>query len=502
MTVTGGDRIRITQLDGCGRPVYGPCSAVVTDGIVNLTLSPEVDDGDAKESKNFSGGYCYSQPACPTIKYWNTTIEWCEVNFAAFKFINPSYEIVYDEDGIPIGYYSSNTIDCSRGYALEIWLQLAGSSDACKGEEAEGLWGYMVVPWITGGAPDDIKLGGTDAITWTTKGTSKNSGGWNKGPYEVLRDKDGNPVALPQKFKDDQPWAMFQTTVAPPEIDCDCVEVDRPVPDPADLVVEGVSGEDPRVTVQLKPDNHGMGTTTVDWGDHSAPEDVSDLSKALHKYAANGTYTVKVCDKQDPDVCTTKAIKVPLDPDAPVLTLTCSQDKPLTAVADVKLPEHAGKQALITWGDGTPDQVAEVGDDSTIKATHLYKRNGRYTVTVRRAETKTYKDRRTITLPCTDSETKKPTLAAVKGVETDESVTYALNVTGADGQGTITIDSTGYPVTVAGGVGTIDHPFAKGEAERTEPVTFTDQTGKSADPVNVTVPAKPAAKAKASTAKD
>ena len=407
MTIKGGDRIRLTRLDGCGRPVYGECNAVVTQGVVEVKMSPEVDDKDPKEQKNFAGNYCYSEATCAVIKYWNIEITWCEINFAAFQMINPTYDLIYDDDGQVLGYYTSTDVDCSRGYAMEMWLQLAGDSDVCTGEDSEGVWGYVVIPWVTGGVPDDITISDSDAITFVTKSTTKNGGRWGTGPYQVLLDSKGNPVGLPKPLGGKQPWGVLTTSMPPPEADCDCVEVERPVPPEADVSIEGLPGEEPRTTVILRPDNHGFGTVTVDWGDGSEPEETNDLSKISHKYLKDGEYPVKVCDKQDPDVCTTKTITVPLPDDNPSLKLDCTTDKPLTAVATVKLPKQAGGQVWITWGDNTPDQLAEVGEDGTVKLTHLYKRPGRYTVTARRGEKKTFRDRRTITLPCKEV-TEKP----------------------------------------------------------------------------------------------
>ena len=40
-----GNAMRVTQLDGCGRPVYGDESVGVSDGFVSVAFTANTDDG-------------------------------------------------------------------------------------------------------------------------------------------------------------------------------------------------------------------------------------------------------------------------------------------------------------------------------------------------------------------------------------------------------------------------------------------------------------------------
>ncbi|BDT39524.1 hypothetical protein [Streptomyces yaizuensis] len=401
-TVVEGDRIRLTRVDGCGRPVYGPCNSVITDGIVSITLTPEVEEGQERNLRNFAGRQCLARAGCDTVKWWTVEIVWCSINFAAFGMINPTYRIRRNDEGDPIGVYVSNKVDCSTGYAVEIWAQVDGAGDACTGEEAQGQWVYFPVPWIAGGTPGPIAIGGEDSVTFTTTGRTRNGAKWGRGPYDVEL-IDGRPSPLGEALDPEEPFGYIVTTLAPPEMDCQCQDVPRPVPDPADLVVEGLTTEEPRNTVRLRPDNHGLGPVTVDWGDETPVQEVADLRTVEHKYTTPGEKTIKVCDKQDTAVCTEKKVTIPLPSDNPKVEVTGAgtTEFPNRVSAKVTLPGQSTGKALVNWGDGTPEQEVTVGEDGTVSTVHDYRNPGRYTVTVKRADKSAYRDREVITVPMT-----------------------------------------------------------------------------------------------------
>lgn len=396
-TIVEGDRIRITRVDGCGRPVYGPCNSVVTDGLVSIKLTPEVEAGAEKTTKNFAGRNCVSRAGCDTVKWWTVEIVWCAVSFNAFQMINPNYRLRRNDDGDVIGYYASNKIDCSAGYAVEIWAQVEGASDVCTGEEGAGAWVYVPVPWIAGGTPGEISIGGEDSINFTTTGRTRSGGRWGKGPYNV-EIVNGVPAPLAVAMNPDEPLGFIVTTVAPPEMDCDCQDVPRPVPDPAQLTLDGIAGESPRNTVRLRADNAGLGPVMVTWEDGGTPEEVADLRTVEHKYATPGDKVIKVCDKTDTSVCVTKTITIPLPSDNPQLTVTPAPttEFPNRVTAEVTLPKQSSGKATITWGDGKTNEVTV--DPVTGKATivHDYPAPNRYTVVVKRDDKKTYTARQVV----------------------------------------------------------------------------------------------------------
>ncbi|MFJ9719878.1 hypothetical protein ACIRPQ_28800 [Streptomyces sp. NPDC101213] len=461
-TVVEGDRIRITRIDGCGRPIYGACNSVVTDGIVSIKFSPEVQEGEEKTQVNFAGRNCVSRAGCDTVKWWTVEMVWCNINFAAFSFMNPTYRIRRDADGDPIGFYVSNKVDCSAGYAVEVWAQVEGAGDACTGDEAQGQWIYVPIPWVSGATPSEITIGGEDSVTFTSTGKTRSGNRWGKGPYDV-EFLDGRPSPLGEAIEPDEPMGWILTTLQPPEMDCGCQDVPRPVPDPAGLTIEGLATEDPRMTVRLRPDNTGLGPVTVDWGDGTPVQDVQDLAWVQHTYATAGAKTVTVCDKQDAGVCATKALTIPLPSDYPTISVTgaASTEHPNRVSAQVTLPAQATGQAIINWGDGTGDQELTANADGSYPAVvHDYRYENRYTVTVKRSDKPTYTARQVITVPMT-----APALALTHAfpdqVNDPSLVTFtASNVLGES----VTFDfgdgSDPVTETVTGGTATTEHRYS------------------------------------------
>src|SRR5947209_8748413 len=97
-TFLRGRRMRLTRVDICGRPVYGPCSVVVTKGFVKVTLKANTDKPDDIEVKNASGETCVYVPSCPVINGYSPEIEFCQVDFAAFMLMNPTHKPITDDN--------------------------------------------------------------------------------------------------------------------------------------------------------------------------------------------------------------------------------------------------------------------------------------------------------------------------------------------------------------------------------------------------------------------
>jgi hypothetical protein len=465
-TIVEGDRIRISRVDGCGRPVFGECNNVVTDGLVSIKFTPEVEEGEERTTTNFAGRTCVSRAGCDRIKWWTVEIVWCNINFRAFEMLT-GYKLRRNDDGEVVGYTVSNTIDCSAGYSVEAWLQVEGAADACTGEEGAGSWLYQPVPWVTGGTPGEITIGGEDSITFTTTGRTRAGHRWGRGPYNV-EIVEGVPAPLRDPIPPEDPMAYVVTTVAPPEMDCDCQETPRPVPDPADLFLEGVTGEDPRNTVRLRPDNHGLGPVTVDWGDGSAVQTVPDLRTVEHRYTTDGEKTITVCDVQDPEVCATKTITIPLPSDSPQLSVVAAPtaEFPYRVTATVTLPPQSSGTATINWGDGRTTQVTVDPATGTATAVHDYALPNRYTVTVRRDDRTSYSARQVITVSAA-------TPAAPTNVTTTGPTTNAITVNWdwAQGGGPA---ATGFQIryrTPAGSGAWSNPPVTAGAAARTAEVT-------------------------------
>lgn len=290
-----GQVARFTRLDSCGKPIYsGQCNQVVTDGFISVKLSPEVDDGDEITQKKANGKLCLSISPCPQIKYYKLEMQFCEVDPSLVQLINPTWEPVCDASGSTVGFDAVGELDCSTGYALELWMGTATQVDACTGEGAGGQWGYLLLPWVTGGAIGDIEVGG-DAITFTFNGRTKRGAGWGRGPHRVQLDALGVPSRLNKPIGRKTDFRQFVTTAPPPDPECGCFAVETLPADPAELTITRLDAN----SIQVKINNHGSGPVDVDWGDSSDKLiGVRDGATIVHTYTTAATHTLKVTDQK------------------------------------------------------------------------------------------------------------------------------------------------------------------------------------------------------------
>lgn len=483
-----GEVARFTRLDVCGRPVYGPGNQVVTDGFVSVTLSPNVEEGDAIQQQKANGKFCINVAPCPQVTYYDVEIQLCEVDPSLMGILQPTWEPVCDEVGDIVGFDAIGDMSCDVGYAMELWMGTATDVDACTGEGATGSWGYLLVPRLTAGAIGDIEVG-SEAITFTVNGRTKRGSSWGRGPYRVQL-ADGVPARLNKKIGRKTDFRQFVTTAPPPIPACGAQPVDKLPADPADLVFTRLADD----TLQIKVDNHGSGPVMINWGDTPAlTQEVKDGAKGVHKYTVTGTtVTVTVEDKgfPGPGSRVTRSIAIPLTPgtDKPTFTFTHVVDStdptnPNCVQADVVLGAWAVRSnaeaqnvdacaigsggALVTrpdvwidWGDGSkPEGLRLAADGTGSKGPHCYARAGYYTVTVSRDDDPTLKTTASMQVPAPSFR-----VAGVEQSRDANTITYDLVATGAEGT-TVTFDygdgTTSAPVPVSDGTATGTHTYTR-----------------------------------------
>lgn len=471
--------MRVTRLDACGRPVYGDGNMVVSDGFVTATLSAEVQEGDAITVTKANGQTCINEPGEDQLQWYTTEIEFCQVDPDMVQIMNQSWDKVLDAEGNVIGYNANGSLS-GDGFALEIWMDTYGAGDACSGDTAQGSWGYILLPWVKGGAPGDIEIG-NDAISFTFNGKTKVGSRWRRGPYAVQTQVNGAPGPLLQPIGDNTHYRLFESTIRPPEPECGAQPVDRPTPEVAELTITGVPGEAPRRTVRLRADNHGFGPVVINWGDATPETTASDGAYVTHTYATDGDYTIQVRDQQTPAVTVSKDITVPLPADDPLLALAA--DDPAdryTVTATVTLPEQSSGTGTIDWGDGTDPEEITAGGDGTVAVTHTYKAAGVYTVTVRRSDVDTYRARTAVSVPVQIDPTASATEQASDATGKTATLVWDNHANGPVvidwGDGGAAVDQTAS--------GTADHVYAtngsktvtvtsKANAASSTTVTFT-----------------------------
>lgn len=284
--VLRGRRIRLTRLDGCGRPVYGPDSVVVTKGFVSVALTANIDEGEAITVTNASGENCINEPAVPTLNGFGVAITFCGVEPDAMS-IAAGQEPYLDYAGDSAGFTIDTAVSLNdTAFALEMWMG-SPSGDACAGEVGEGSYGYVLLPFVQGGILGDFTVENAAINLAISNAATKTGGNWGVGPYDVLYD-DVDPAPLPRALTSTEPFLLVQTTLAPPEDYCGA----RPLLDPTDTALTSITAT-PSAGMNLSVTAAPAGSDPfwVDFGDGSW--DYSDDGSALaHTYTTTGSKTV------------------------------------------------------------------------------------------------------------------------------------------------------------------------------------------------------------------
>lgn len=222
-----GRVIRATRLDGCGRPQYGECATVVSDGFTSVAATAVVDTGDEINVKKANGKTCVQKTPCPTLNGYTFDLTFCEVDPDLFAMFTNQDTVLDPRNGDAIGFRVDTTRSgCDAGVALEIWSEVPQVQ--CEGDEATGTFGYFLYPFLQGGVFGDITIE-NDAVTFTITGAaSKGGSGWGIGPYNVTLGIDGEPGPLTEPITAGVHLHFQLTYVEPPEVTFGCIPLDDP----------------------------------------------------------------------------------------------------------------------------------------------------------------------------------------------------------------------------------------------------------------------------------
>ncbi|NEA39276.1 hypothetical protein [Streptomyces sp. SID11385] len=208
------DVVRVTRVDGCGRPVCGPEASYVTDCHASLSMEANVDEGDDITFKAGNGRQCGYKKACPTFNNFDLTYTFFQASPELIELMTAS-PVFYDYSGRPIG-FDSCSVPCRAGFALEFWADVLGE-DVCDDEAAEGAWIYGVMPWVTNGMIGNLELAG-EAVNFELTGATRGGGKWGVGPYEVMaQDTAGTAGPMLTPLGPECHRRIFVTSVPPPE---------------------------------------------------------------------------------------------------------------------------------------------------------------------------------------------------------------------------------------------------------------------------------------------
>lgn len=286
-----GRAMRVTKLDGCGRPVYGPDSQGVSDGFVSISFTANTDEGEEINVTNANGKTCVREVPCPQFLGYGVEIEFCQVDPALLALLT-GQEPVTKGNGEQSGFrVNSDLSGCDSGFALEVWTGTPGVQ--CGPEQVEGggdtAGGYLLLPFVQGGIFGDFTVE-NGAISFTVQGAATKTGsGWGVGPYDVVPGDDGTASPLDDPITSGDHLHVEFTDVAPPEVSCGT----KPLLNPAGLELTDVTATVTDLTVVFAatpPD--AANAWWIDFGDGTW--DYAEASADItHTYATAGTYKVE-----------------------------------------------------------------------------------------------------------------------------------------------------------------------------------------------------------------
>lgn len=225
--VVRGERLRVTKTNKCGRPLQGAANRLVTDGFIEIALTPEMKAAEELETTNAAGKVCVKDRTPAERKRWNVSINLCDVDPDLWSLL-ASWTRILDYDGNPIGVRDRKLADNTTGVMFELWTGGEGDSD-CPIPTDDSIfseigtgenWGYL--SFLGREFVADGLTVNAQPSTFSFNGITREAEQWGRGPYNVAAiDSDLTPGRLLVPFydeEDDNQIIMFRTPVAPPEV--------------------------------------------------------------------------------------------------------------------------------------------------------------------------------------------------------------------------------------------------------------------------------------------
>jgi hypothetical protein len=288
-TFVRGRVARVTRVDNCGRVVYGEYNQSVSEGVITAEFTANTTEIAEINVPNFSGKRCIYEPAVTELAGYSLVLTFCNVDFEMFEILT-GQTLVFDAAGTVIGLEvdTANSLE-DQGFALEIWAGAQGG-DVCDDPNAQGEFGYMLLPYLKGGIVGDFSVANAE-ITFTVTGASTRDGNrWGSGPYAVERDEAGDVGALFQPVSPTAAFRLQLTSVAPPEEFVGSRPVLDPTSDPLTSIaaVEGLTPQE----ADFATTPASTGPVWWEFGDGTWDYVVAP-GATTHEYAEAGTYTAR-----------------------------------------------------------------------------------------------------------------------------------------------------------------------------------------------------------------
>ena len=223
-----GRRIRVTRLDGCGRPIYGDDSQVISKGFVSVSFTANTTETDEINQTNASGEVCIYEPSETSLVGYGVEIQFCKVDPDLLALVTGQNVVLAADGETAIGFDIDTKIGLENSnFALELWTG-SPTGDACATDQAQGQFGYILLAYLRGGILGDFTVENA-AVTFTVTGANTREGNaWGVGPYNVTT-INGVPGPMATPITTSTALRTMLVDLAPPADECGA----RPLLDPS-----------------------------------------------------------------------------------------------------------------------------------------------------------------------------------------------------------------------------------------------------------------------------
>jgi len=287
-----GRRLRVTRLDSCGRPVFGEDSQAVSKGFVTVSFTANTTESDEINVTNAAGEVCIYEASVQQLVGYGIEIQFCGVDPDLLSIVTGQPVVLGWDGSTVIGFDVDTQIELSQvNWGFELWMG-APTGNACATEGAQGSFGYLLLPFLSGGILGDFTVENA-AVTFTVTGASTKEGnGWGVGPYNDIMLGNQTPTPLPGPMptpvSSSTALRLIEVDLLPPEPVCGA----RPLLDPALPALTEITATVDGLDVDFATIPVATGPVWYDFGDGEWDYVVAP-GTASHTYAAAGTYTVQ-----------------------------------------------------------------------------------------------------------------------------------------------------------------------------------------------------------------
>lgn len=239
--LVGGEVMRVTRVDRCGRPSWGEKATVTSEGFVSVAVTANYDDGEEVSVTNARGKKCVQRDAEPELLNLGVTVVYCDVDPELYTLHTGMPQVIDPATGNTIGFRINRGVRPSdTRTALEVWSDAQGSIPC----DDDGLVPYGYLGWflMTGGKVSDYTIENGAVSFSVSDMITKDGSLWGVGPYLVTTDDQGDPAPLLEPVDALDHQIVFRTTVPPPLPTIGLVPLDDPEEGEATGATAGLPG--------------------------------------------------------------------------------------------------------------------------------------------------------------------------------------------------------------------------------------------------------------------